>query len=145
VDHVNYWALNESDGLIDLLAIGMLQIESEDRLPASEYVKKGHDMGLFDGYAIDTRGATLTQQTVLQDEISDDDGSPAIILGALWGSPEHTSGFLEPPTAQALSAPGCQDSPAVSHAATGRKGGWMDAAQRHMAYVFFTCAPEHCM
>jgi hypothetical protein len=79
--------------LIDLLAIGMLQIESEDRLPASECV---NDMGLFDGYAIDTRGATLTQQTVLQDEISDDDGSPAIILGALWGSPEHTSGFLEP-------------------------------------------------
>jgi hypothetical protein len=112
----------------------MLQIESGDRLPASECLKKGHDLGLF---AIDTSGATLTQQTVLQDEIGDGDGSTAIILGALWGSPEHTSGWLYLQSSYT--------EPAESHAATGRKGGWMDAAQRQMAYVFFTCAPEHCM
>jgi hypothetical protein len=120
----------------------MLQIESEDRLPASECV---NDMGLFDGYAIDTRGATLTQQTVLQDEISDDDGSTAIILGALWGSPEHTSGFLEPSTAQALSAPGCSGL-ASCIARSNRKEGGMDGCCAEIdGLCLFTCALEYCM
>jgi len=46
-------------------------------------MKKGHNLGPFDGYTFDSRSATSTQQAALQSEISDDDGSTTIIFGAL--------------------------------------------------------------
>ena len=71
----------DPEPLIDLLAIGMLRINPDEKLPAGECLRKGSDLGLFDDRAFDTVKATPTQQTDQQHLISDDDGSTTIILG----------------------------------------------------------------
>ena len=83
VDQANDW---DSDDLIDLLTIGMLRMKPEERLSAGAYLMKGYDLKLFDGHSLDSGSATPTQQTALQGEISDNDGSTTILLGALWES-----------------------------------------------------------
>src|SRR5438045_4608114 len=89
VEQVNDW--EDLDRLIDLLK-AMLIIESEKRLPADEYLKKGYDLGLFyNGSIFDTGSATLTQWMAQQAEISDDDGATTIILENLWGPGELSS------------------------------------------------------
>lgn len=86
------WALNKSDGLTDLLAAGMLRIRSEERLSASECLKKGHDVGLFDDCTTDTGSVTPTQQTVWDTEAILDNDSDRAGFRDL----EHTSGLLKP-------------------------------------------------
>lgn len=117
VDHANDW---DSDGLIELLTIGMLRFNPEERLSAGACLKKGYDLALFKDHPLDSGSATSTRQTALQGEISDDDDSTTIVLGALWAteaisdhnnngrigccSPGHASMLLKPCTTQALSA-----------------------------------------
>jgi len=88
VDDANDW---DSDALIDLLTTGMLRMKSEDRLSAGACLTKGCDLGLSDGHSLDSGSATSTRQTTLQGEISDDDGSTTILLGALWEAKEESS------------------------------------------------------
>ena len=88
VDQANDW---DSDDLIDLLTIGMLRMKPEERLSADTCLMKGYDLKLFDGRSLDSGSATPTQQTALQGEISDNDGSTTILLGALWNTEEQSS------------------------------------------------------
>jgi hypothetical protein len=88
VDKANDW---ESDPLIDLLTVGILRIDPEQRLPAGECLKKGNELGLFNGHTFDTGSTTPKQQTDPQGEISDDDDSITIILGSLWSRAEIIS------------------------------------------------------
>lgn len=110
VKRADCWFSNGSDGLNDL-AIGMLGMKPEERFAARECLKRGSDLGLFDGYTIDAGSATPTPQTALQGEISDGDDGSTIILGAFWGtdetSPEYASGSLEPLPTQFSTARGC--------------------------------------
>ena len=119
VDYVNGW---DSEPLLDLLATAMLKMEPDERLSAGQCLEKGHHLGLFNGHTFNSGSVTPTPQTALQGEISDDEGSTTIILGALWGTseisnyedngrtacygPEHTSGFLN---TQVPSAPSYGD------------------------------------
>ena len=119
VDNANDW---DSDALIDLLTTGMLRMRPEERLSAGACLTKGSNLGLFNGYSLNSGSATPTRQTALQGEISDDDGSTTILLGALWDTeeessnhdgnsrkgcctPDHTSGVLESRNLQALGSP----------------------------------------
>ena len=86
VQFTNFRASNKSDVLTDLLAAWMLRIEPEKRLSAGEFLRKAHDVGLFDGCTSDTQDPTPPQQTVLQDEIDDDQASTTIMSGALSGA-----------------------------------------------------------
>ena len=81
VDRANDW---DSDNLIDLLTTGILRIRPEERLSASACLTKGCDLQLFDGHSLDSGSTTLIRQTAAQGEMSDDDGSTTILLGALW-------------------------------------------------------------
>ncbi|KAL9606105.1 MAG: hypothetical protein Q9179_000731 [Wetmoreana sp. 5 TL-2023] len=80
----------DSDALIDLLTTGLLRMRPEERLSAGACLTKGSDLGLFDGYSVDSGSATPTRQPALQ-ETNDDDGSTTILLGALWHTEEGTS------------------------------------------------------
>ena len=119
VDQANDW---DSDDLIDLLTTGMLRMKPEERLSADACLIKGCDLGLFDGHSLDSGSATPTRQTALQGEVSDDDGSTTILLGALWDTeeessnhdgnsrtgrctPDHISGVLESRNLRAPSSP----------------------------------------
>ena len=119
VDHANDW---DSDKLIDLLTSGMLRMTPKERLSASACWTKGCDLGLFEGHSLNSGSATPTRQTTAQGDISDDDGSTTIILGALWDTewetsnhdgdgraghcnPNHTSGVLESCNLRAPSSP----------------------------------------
>ena len=88
VDHANDW---DSDALIDLLTTGMLRMRPEERLSAGACLTKGCDLGLFDHHSVDVGNATPTRQTALQGEISGDDGSTTILLGALWHTEEEST------------------------------------------------------
>ncbi len=68
----------------------MLRINPEERLSADACLIKGFDLGLFDGHPLDSGSATLTRQTTLQGEVSDDDSSTTILLGALWDTKEES-------------------------------------------------------
>lgn len=109
VDRANDW---DSDDLIDLLTTGMLRMRPEERLSTSACLTKGYDLQLFDGHSLDSGSTTPTRQTAAQGEMSDDDGSTTILLGALWDTegegsnhdgssrtgrcdPNHASGVLE--------------------------------------------------
>lgn len=79
IDYANDW---DSDKLMDLLTSGMLRMTPEERLSASACWTKGCDLGLFDGQSLNSGSAT-PRQTTAQGDISDDDGSTTILLGAL--------------------------------------------------------------
>ncbi len=81
VDHANDW---NSDVLINLLTTGMLRMRFEERLSADVCLTKECDLGFFDDHSLDSKSVTLTRQTTLQSEISDDDDSITILLDALW-------------------------------------------------------------
>lgn len=104
--------------MIDLLTTGMLRMRPEERFSAGVCLTKGYDLRLFNGHSLDLGNATPTRQTDLQGELSDDDGSTTILLGALWESsnhddnsrtgrctPEHTSGVLESRNLRVSSSP----------------------------------------
>jgi len=119
IDQANDW---DFDGLMDLLTTGMLRMRPEERLSAGACLTKGCDLGLFDGHSVDSGSATPTRHTAPQGEISDDDGSTTILLGALWDTeeegsnhdgnsrtgchtPDRTSGVVEPRTFRAPNSP----------------------------------------
>lgn len=77
---------------MDLLISGMLRMIPEERLSASACWTKGCDLGLFDGQSLNSGSATLRQMTA-QGNISDDDGSTTILLGALWDTERETSNY----------------------------------------------------
>lgn len=92
VDQASYWLSFIPDGLPNLLTMGMLRMEAEERFSAGECLKRGYHLGLFDRDPFDTVNATPTQQTVLQGGIGDDDdGSSTIILGVLWATEENSN------------------------------------------------------
>ena len=76
---------------MDLLTTGMLRMRPEERLSAGACLTKGCDLGLFDGHSVDSGSATPTRHTAPQGEISDDDGSTTVLLGALWDTEEEGS------------------------------------------------------
>ncbi|KAL8900705.1 MAG: hypothetical protein Q9207_005572 [Kuettlingeria erythrocarpa] len=108
VDEANDW---DSDGLMNLLKNGMLQMSPEERLSADACLAEGYRLGVFHGHSRDSGSATPTQQKTLQGESNNDDGSTIIHLGALSDTeeiskhdgnnrtgcynPDHTSGILE--------------------------------------------------
>lgn len=89
----NFWSLREPRGLIALVIKAMLKMGADERCTASQCLKMGHDMGIFDqpvhGRTTPTRGtfiqsgsghgeytvvrATPTQRTFLQNEIDHGD------------------------------------------------------------------------
>ncbi|KAI9778186.1 MAG: hypothetical protein M1816_004238 [Peltula sp. TS41687] len=81
VDYANDWDL---DVLIDLLTTRMLRMEPRERLSADACLRKAYDLGLFDNPSVPPGGATLTQQTTLESSAGNEEGSPPIIVGAIW-------------------------------------------------------------
>jgi hypothetical protein len=81
------------DGLLSLVATGMLQEKAEERLSASTCLAQDYNWGLFDdGYTIESGTATPTQHPAQQGEFDRDDGSISILIGALWGMGEALNG-----------------------------------------------------
>ncbi|KAI4147565.1 MAG: hypothetical protein LQ340_005495 [Diploschistes diacapsis] len=81
VDYVNDI---DSDNLLDLVTVGMLQMIPEERLSAGVCLTKGQDMGLWTGQSTNSGSATSRPKLSLQSEMGNDDGSTTIILDALW-------------------------------------------------------------
>ena len=77
IDYVNDW---ESGGLIDLLRIGTLRINPEDRLSAAGCLKKGRDLSVLNFSIPDSGSATPTRQTVIKNGLGSDEGSSTMIL-----------------------------------------------------------------
>ncbi|KAI9777559.1 MAG: hypothetical protein M1816_004702 [Peltula sp. TS41687] len=119
VRRANDW---KSDGLTELLTIGMLRIRPEERLCAGACLKKGYDLRVFDHHYFDSGRSTPTRQTVLQGELRDGHSFATVILGPLWDpkeisnyddndrpesyGPQHTSGALKNCTIRASSVSG---------------------------------------
>ena len=64
-------------------------MKDEERLYANACLTQSYDLGLFDGYTIESGTTTPTQHPVQQGEINRDDGS--ILMGALWSTGETSN------------------------------------------------------
>ncbi|KAF7502518.1 hypothetical protein GJ744_005639 [Endocarpon pusillum] len=73
----------------------MLRMRPEEWLSAGACLTKRCNLGLFDAQFPNSGSATPTQQAALQSEISDDDGSTAILIDALWDTEEELSNHDE--------------------------------------------------
>lgn len=77
--------------MIDLLTTEMLQMTPEERLSVSTCLMKGCNLQLFDGCSLNSGSATPTRQMAVQGEVSDDNNSTTILLGALWDMQRESS------------------------------------------------------
>ncbi|KAI9844979.1 MAG: hypothetical protein M1837_005123 [Sclerophora amabilis] len=113
VDEVNH---GDFHPLKDLLSAHMLRIEARERLSADRCLKQASELGVFDDLISERGSVTPTQQTLMKNVMSNDDGSATVTLGALEGGEEtsnvrdgikdmshgahDTTKILELPTAQ---------------------------------------------
>ena len=81
----------DSDALVDLLTVGMLDMTPEKRLSAGACLLNGHNSGLFGELALGSGNAIPRPKPAVKGETSDGAGSTTIILDALWTMEDEIS------------------------------------------------------